>query len=159
MKAYRVDRRDFHVDDNVNRTGEYFNKLNSKGIIVEKILEENRPSNKPKRDEVLHVFEKLEDARKFWSKMHNGKLYEVIFDDEKILHRGDMKITEYMYNNYGNTQTLNKMAEKYWKEEYTENPEIEILVISATITKILSKSEAERSEELRKRWDFPQLDM
>jgi len=157
MKAYRVDRKNFDVADPVYPTGEYFDELDSKGEIVENCLEENRPSNKPKRNKVLHIFQKLEDAQKFWSKMKTGKLSIVEIDDKELLHQGDMEITENMYKNSDDAHILKQLAEKYWSGKNTSNPEIEILVESAIVTEIFSKDETERKQEFIKRSGLPDL--
>lgn len=154
MILYRVDRRDFAIGDTILPRKEYLSKLNSKGIIIENYLEENRPSDKPERHKFLFLFEKLENAKKFLWKMQNGKLYKIEISGKNILHKGDMEITEKMYQE-NEQEILTELAIQYWSGDVLSNPTIEILVKSALVIEVISKDEEDRKKESMKRMGLP----
>jgi hypothetical protein len=151
MDGYRVDRRDFNPGERIDYTGVYFKNLTNTGKIVEDVLELYRPDGKPKRDTMLHVFEDLGPARKFWSKMKDGNLYKVQVDNAFVRHRGDMQLTEKVKHLVEQESEPKSAAMAYWNGEQTENPENELLVEYAVVTEVVSKSNDERRAYLIKR--------
>ena len=99
---------------------------------------------------MLHVFEDLVPAKKFWSKMKNGKLYKVHVDDAELRHKGDMQLTEKLHELAKKNADLKPTADSYWKSELTESPEIELLVNYAIVTEVISSSEGERRAYLER---------
>jgi hypothetical protein len=144
LDGYRVDRREFAPEARIECAGDYFKSLTDAGKIVEQSLESNRPKGKPKRNEVLHIFESLEPAKKFWSKMKDGKLYKVRTDDKQVCHIGDMQLTEKLHDIVKKNGDHKPVAESYWEGERTESPEIELLVNYAIVTEVISNNDDER---------------
>src|SRR5690348_4665973 len=91
---YRADKRIFAAADVIPPIGEFSERHNDIGKKMEALLDLQRPNNKPVRRDSLFLFEELEAAKKYWSKMTGGLLYEVEADATSILHRGDMELTE-----------------------------------------------------------------
>jgi hypothetical protein len=151
MAYFRVDKRDFEVNNTVLTAMEYYEKFQGPAKEVEDVLERYRPGNKPKRRSCLFVFENEVCAKKHWSKMNQGKLYSVHVDESQILHKGDMALMDEMRQALQNGQDLEPLATRYWAGGLSFRPEIEVLVPSAIVTAVLSKSEQERVEHLKAR--------
>ncbi len=142
-KFYRADKRDFAIDDPVASAGEFITKTPSGSQIVERVFEEERPAGYPLRTQ-LYVFENIADAKKHWSKMKGGKLYEVAVEENGILHRGDMALVDEAYVNRDALESVRDCARRYWRGELTDKPVIEILVECARVCAVVSKDERER---------------
>lgn len=114
--------------------------------IVEDAFEKERPLNKPQRANCLYLFETIDDAKKHWSKMSEGKLYEVELSIEEILHKGDMTLVDIAFKSKDDISSLEENGKKYWASEYTECPVVEILVQQALVSGIISKDQNDRRE-------------
>jgi hypothetical protein len=149
---FRADKRRFSVGDTILPTGGDFAELHQDiGKEMEELLARLRPKKKPVRRDNLFVFEDVEAAKKYWSKMKGGNLYEVEIDAKRILHRGDMELTEEIGRLLRGKQDATQLAIQYWKGVMSKAPEVELLVPQATALQLLG-SEAERLEELKRRW-------
>lgn len=148
MQLYRADKRDFNVNDVISTAGEFVSKNPEGSMDIEKIFEAVRPNNKPLRSACLYLFEDLETAKKHWSKMTDGKLYQVDVDDKATLHRADMRLVDKAFCSNEESEKQD-CARNYWSGIETENPRIEILVLNATVTGIVSKDQNERINYLR----------
>lgn len=149
VRFYRADKRDFVVGDEIYSAGE-FHLLNPVGISeLEEVFEAARPKGLPERGQSLFVFESLKDARKHWSKMADGKLYEVNVAPQAVLFRADMALVDSAYRASAVLSALLEHARKYWAAEKSEVPVIEVLVSSATVSAIVSKDQKERREYLK----------
>ncbi|NJA07566.1 hypothetical protein HC024_17790 [Methylococcaceae bacterium WWC4] len=143
MKLWRADKRDFNVGDVITSANE-FASLNPKGSNeIEQVFEHRRPDGKPNRVGCLYLFENEVVAKQHWSKMADGKLYEVELRDEPILHRGDMRFVDAAFAS-SDISTIEKCAIDYWEGIETEKPRIEILATRATIVQVISKDQVER---------------
>jgi len=143
MLAYRVDRRLFEVGEVVTQTGEYLRKLDCERARVEERLAQKRPDRKPRRDEVLFVFESRTAAERFWTKEVDGKLYEVKLHGAP-LHRGDMNLTEEIFRVRTDAALAGVLAERYWRGEENACPQIELLVEKAVVVSVICATELER---------------
>lgn len=152
MTHYRVDRRLFEVGQKVGTAGEYYGEFNCIGKEIEDALESIRPKGKKSRTKCLFVFEDEQCAKKHWSKMINGKLYEVSIESATIFHRGDMAQMDVMKLVRESGKDMGEVAEAYWREEFSNSPEIEVMVSCAVVTRVLSTSDSERGEYLQNRW-------
>ena len=150
MNAYRVDRRLFKVGDVVSQTGEYLTRLDPERAQVEACLEARRPHTKPRRSEVLFVFESRIAAERFWTKEVDGKLYEVNIQGS-LLHRGDMSLTDEMFLVRTDAGLARDLAERYWRGDESACPQIELLVRDAAVVNVLFTTEAERRRALAAR--------
>lgn len=152
MKLYRADKRDFNVGDEIVSANE-FTFMNPDGSQeIENIFEQNRPCGKPERSGPLYLFDDEMVAKKHWSKMADGKLYEVEIRQEPILHRGDMRFVDEAFSAQNST-TRNRCAKDYWEGAESGSPRMELLVTRAFVTKVISKDQVERREFL-KSWAF-----
>lgn len=145
-KFFRADKRDFSVGDTVVSAGEFLDKNPTGSADIEKAFEDNRPKKLPPRAECLYVFLTIEDAKKHWSKMSGGKLYEVTVDGNNIFFRGDMSLVDCAYVNLSAPETVAACAKSYWSGECGSKPVIEILVKEARVSAVISKNEQERKE-------------
>lgn len=148
---FRVDKRDFVVGDAVLPAGEFWDKAPEGTQEVEAVFESRRPAHLPQRVGTLYVFEALEDAKKYWSKMKDGKLYEVEVELSDVLLRADMALVDSAHALLGCADQIAEKADKYWAERRGENATIEVLVNSARVSRIISKDDKERYEYLRSR--------
>jgi hypothetical protein len=145
LKLYRADKRDFNVGTEISTAREFIIKNPQGSHRVEDLFEFKRPSNKPMRSESLFLFENLEVAKKHWSEMIDGNLYEVEVDNSSILHRADMQLVDLAFRTE-NESELERCAADYWMGKETNNPRIEVLVKKAIISNVISKSQSERRE-------------
>lgn len=145
MKLYRADKRDFSVGELIRTAGEFVT-LNPEGSQrVEECFEQERPTDKPLREKCLYLFESLDVAKKHWSKMTGGMLYEIDIDESMILHRADMQLVDAAYRE-SDENALKKCAIDYWAGVETPSPRIEILVSEAIVSRVVSKDQKERVE-------------
>jgi hypothetical protein len=152
MAYFRADKRNFVPNDQITTAQEYYDNFSEAEKVVEDALEQYRPPDKAKRATCLFVFEDEMCAKKHWSKMIGGKLYRVAIDKRQILHRGDMALMDEMKALSEKGQDLRDLAVKYWCGHLSATPEIELLVSSATVIGVVSKSEEERRKYLKERW-------
>lgn len=143
MNAYRVDRRLFNVGDVVMPTGEYFAKLDCERALVERHLANKCLDSKPRRNEVLFVFESRTVAERFWINEVDGKLYEVKFQCVP-LHRGDMNLTKEIFKFRADANHAGVLVDRYWRGEESAVPQIELLVQNAVVVSLIFTTEAER---------------
>ena len=147
MKLYRADKRDFNVGDIITSACE-FTILNPKGSNqLEELFELYRPESKQERSKCLFLFEDLTVAKKHWSKMTDGKLYEVEVDEESILHRADMQLVDKAFTSKYEDRV--EFAKNYWMGRETAKPKIEILANQAMVTNVISKDQDKRREYLK----------
>ena len=144
MITFRIDNRDYLVDNIILPQSIYQNDLDSKKKRVEEILEESRPENKPSRDSILMLFDNFEDAKKHWTIQRNSKFYQTEIREEEILHIGDFNIVEEVFKNIDNEIIAKDIAKEYWNGKLTENPKKEIFVNLAKVEIIISNLELER---------------
>jgi hypothetical protein len=154
MIVYRIDNRSYNISDVIYPQNLYQCELSTKKLKIEEILESKKIFNKPSRNKILMVFQKIEDAEKHWLKQIDSKFYELQIEDINILHKGDYNKIEELYKSRDNEITCHKIAEDYWNEILTDNPIVEIFVPFGIVTKIICNSEHERIAVLKKSWDF-----
>jgi len=143
MNAYRVDKHLFKVGDVITHTGEYLANLNCARALVETHLAYKRPDRKPRRNEVLFVFESRIVAERFWIKVVGGKLYEVKLQGAP-LHRGDMNLTEEIFKFRADANHAGVLVDRYWGGEESAVPQIELLVQNAVVVSLIFTTELER---------------
>lgn len=154
MDCFRVDKRAFEKGTRIASAHEYAARLDPPAASIEAELEQLRPADKPSRSHSLFVFESENSARKHWSKMTDGKLYRVEIDVGRIGHRGDMALLDEMLKaRKGGRNTLELVA-RYWRGEMSEAPEVELMVPDAIVAEVLSTSEVERTDYLKRRHGF-----
>jgi hypothetical protein len=147
LTVYRVDKRDFLAGATI-KSANQFQALNPNGSRrVEHIFECRRPESKPKRIGSLFLFEDLIVARKHWSKMKDGKLYEIQIEGSSIQHRGDMRLVDEALA-CDDQSCMESCANRYWSGIETTSPRIELLVTSASVSKLISADQAERRSYL-----------
>jgi len=151
MKTFRIDKRNFDIGDTIFPQNKYQNNLDDMKARVEIILEEKRPNNKPKRNDILMLFQNFEGAKHFWTILNQSKFYKTEILETEILHIGDYNKIEELYKNIQNVVKSNQIAEDYWNGVYTESPKPEIFVNDATVKEILSNSEKERKNAYAER--------
>ncbi len=151
MKLYRADKRNFSIGDKLETAGEFQQKNPEGSHEIESIFESMRPSEKPQRAHCLYLFENLDAAKKHWSKMTDGKLYEVDLDVSKILHRADMQFFDMAFDSTDINERI-KHANSYWSGIEAASPIIEILTESAVVSGIISQNQSERRAYLRSCW-------
>jgi hypothetical protein len=151
MKAYRADKRDFQLGEVIRLAGEYVGAFSRDQRKVERCIDRGRDRHIPSRARSLFVFESLDAAKKHWSKMSEGKLYEVEIDDETIRHRGDMALVEQVHHAFQAGRDIKTLITAYWSGDLTDAPEVEIMVEEARVTAVLSKDQNERRQYLAKR--------
>jgi hypothetical protein len=148
---YRVDKRVFAVGDEIVTAEEYYAKFTGAAKVVEDSREATRPSSVPPRRSCLFVFSDEVAARKHWSKMTGGKLYAVAIDENAMHHTGDMALMDQMKAAAEQGEEVEELARAYWAGEESQAPEFEILVDRATVTAVISSSDQERVEHLKRR--------
>ncbi len=146
---YRVDKRTFATGDVVLSAREFLAKNPDGSLEIELAFEEKRPKTLPARADCLYVFSSIPDAKKHWSKMTGGKLYEVTVEDDDLLFRSDMTLVDLAFRNRQIAGAVEACADRYWRGEYSEKPIIEVLVLKATVLRVLSNDEAERRAYFR----------
>lgn len=149
-KAYRVDKRPFGQGDRIVTAGEFAEMHPEKGKRAEEILEAQRPEDKPIRRQCLMVFEDEVCARRHWSKMSDGKLYEVELTATAILHRGDMRFVDAIGEALDDAAAASQLARQYWDGEMTAKPIVEVLLLDGKVSAVISDSEHERLVEFKK---------
>lgn len=144
---YRADKREFKQGQEIQSANQ-FQELNPRGSDkVERIFEAKRPDTKPSRLDALYLFEDFVVAKKHWSKMKDGKLYEVRVEDSEVRHRGDMRLVDEAFG-CSDLADIEACADRYWAGEMTASPIMELLVQSAAVSAVLSKDQAERRRYL-----------
>jgi hypothetical protein len=143
MILYRADKRDFNVGDEIKTAGHFTTKNPQGSENIERIFESKRPNTKPLRSECLYLFEDIDVAKKHWSKMTGGKLYKIEIDDSLILHRADMQFIDLAFSKEDEVE-MDEIAINYWCGKETEKPQIEVLVLKAFVSGVISKVEDER---------------
>lgn len=146
---YRADKRDFEIGSTIYSAGEFSAKNPIGSVGIESLFEELRPAGKPQRVGCLFVFEDLLAAKKHWSKMTGGKLYEVRVEPCGILHRADMSLLEAAFASGTDIDKIRTYADLYWSGMCSEHPTVEILVKHAIVLNVISKDECERKEFLK----------
>jgi hypothetical protein len=152
MTHYRVDKRLFAIGSEIITAMEYYNKFDGSRKAVEDMLELRRPDDKKRRTSCLFVFEEEVCAKKHWSMMKDGKLYQVAIDKTRVFHRGDMAIMDEMKNLVEAGEDIDVKADAYWRGEVGNTPVVEIMVSSAIVTDIISTSDEERRAHLMERY-------
>jgi hypothetical protein len=144
MKAYRIDNRDFNEGDPITPQNSYQDKLDDTRKKVEEILEKHRPTDKPPRRSILMLFQEFKNANHHWTIQRNSKFYRTDISENDILHIGDYNKVEELYRFLCDSDKAERIAKEYWSGEMTDNPKKEIYVNTASVSKVLSKSEEER---------------
>ena len=97
----------------------------------------------------VYVFSALSDAKKHWSKMTGGKLYEVAVADTDVLFEGDMSLVDLAFISRQVSEEVEACADRYWQGKCSEKPVIEVLVRNATVLTVVSNNETERQAYFR----------
>lgn len=143
MKLYRADKRKFSIGDKLETAGDFLQKNPKGSHEIESLFESMRPTEKPQRAHCLYLFENLEVAKKHWSKMTDGNLYEVNLDESQVLHRADMQFVDMAFRAEDSNERI-QYAKNYWSGIESGEPRIEILTQSAIISGIVSQNQDER---------------
>jgi hypothetical protein len=146
---YRADKRIFSAGDVVVSAKEFLAKNPDGSLDLERVFEEKRPKNLPPRADCLYVFSALSDAKKHWSKMTGGKLYEVAVADTDVLFEGDMSLVDLAFRSRQVSEEVEACADRYWQGKCSEKPVIEVLVRNATVLTVVSNNETERQAYFR----------
>ncbi len=154
MKTFRIDNRVFDVNGVIPPQNQYQGQLTGDRANVEEILEANRPEDKPRRNEILMVFQNFDDAKGHWTIQTNSKFYRTEIADEDVLHIGDYNKIEELHRNINDPERAAQIAIEYWQEVMTDNPKPEIFVATAPVTHVLSNNEQERKNALKLRHNF-----
>ncbi|MCH4554130.1 hypothetical protein [Aestuariibaculum lutulentum] len=143
---YRVDRRNFTIDDEIGPPDESYHEGEGFDQTIEDALEARKPEgNNANRGNGLFVFPELSDALRFSCVMTNSKIYKVQgLLDTVVYHRGDMNWTEVMNRFLGSEETLNALADLYWAGNKTFKPCWEVLVNKVEVVSVLIPNENER---------------
>lgn len=152
MITFRVDNRSFQVGDIVFPQSIYQHKLNETRLLVEQILEDNRPSNKPPRNSILMLFTSFNNALRHWTHQSGSKFYRTCISENDILHVGDYNKVEELFQNINDLSSANEIASDYWNGIITNNPIEEVFVNSSIIVDIISNLEKERKNEFARGW-------
>lgn len=153
---YRADKRDFAPDDPIATAGQFSALHRESGKQAETILDDVKPEGKPHRKDCLMLFESEDAARKHWSKMSTGKLYEVEIDTAEILHRGDMNLIDETgaLIEQGDHVQARARARDYWLKEPDEKACVEVLIGEGQVKRLIGDNAA-RIEEFRTRAGIP----
>lgn len=153
---YRADKRDFAPGEPIVTAGQFSTLHPDSGKRAEAILDDVKPEGKPHRKDCLMLFESEDAARKHWSKMSNGKLYEVEIDAAKILHRGDMNLVDEIgaLIKQGDDDQAHARARDYWLKTPEAKACIEVLIGQGQVKRLIGDNAA-RIEEFRKRAGIP----
>ena len=156
MKAYRADKRRFLLGQTIFGASE-FPMLHPNGIEVEKILEDARPATKPVRKSSLFLFENKMHAERHWAKMSGGILYECEIDPYSILHKGDMRLVDKVMDDITTGGNAKITADLYWSGAPTDDPIFELLLVQATIERVICDDQNKRRLRLIKGYSiFPE---
>lgn len=148
-KFYRADKRLFSIGGIVRSAGEFLEKNPLGSNEIECVFEKKRPSHLPPRATCLYVFPLLADAKKHWSKMSEGKLYEVTVKQVDILFQADMSHVDEAFRSKALPEKIESCANLYWSGTCSAKPVIEALVRQAHVSDILSIDEGERKAHLK----------
>lgn len=148
---FRVNKRDFYVGDVVLPAGEIGDKAPAGTQEVEAVFESRRRVHLPQRVRARYVFEALEGAKKYWSKMKNGNLYEVEVELSDVLLRDDMTLVDSGHALLGSADQVAEKADRYCAERTAENATVEVIIGHARVSRIISKNDTERYQHLRSR--------
>jgi hypothetical protein len=88
------------------------------------------------------------DARAFWWKVSDSCLYEVEVDERVVRHRGDMLLTQKIFEAVQAQLPSAEIARRYWKSDLTSTSCAELLVDYATVKQV-SCDQRERIKPLR----------
>lgn len=155
MPYFRVDRREFQVGRIITPNAAFINNIDEDRLIVEDLLEEHRPANKPNRNEILKIFESREAAIRYWILDPNSKLYQVeLIENEEILHRGNYSLVAQIKNE-ANQQNKIGMVNDYWNEVIAEGDIIENFVNQARVVDVICDNEQVRQNTKRHMYNSP----
>ncbi|WP_105421850.1 hypothetical protein [Neorhizobium sp. T25_27] len=150
MEFFRADKRVFEQGDAINTAGHFEDKHPEAGRHLEALMRERKPADKPDRSECLMLFRDEEAARLFHSKMTGGHLYRVYADPASILHEGDMNLVNQLAVLVAAGEAPIDGIDRYWREERTDTPIIEVLLKSAVIVEEIAVTSNEKAEYLYK---------
>jgi len=149
---YRIDNRIFSIGDSITPQRLYQSQLRDGKIEVEQILEANRLQMKPKRTDILMLFEDFESAKSHWIKQKDGIFYEVSINDQDIIHIGDYSKVEELYDAISKGKDYTHIAMEYWNGMFSKKPVKEFFVMSACVKNVISNSEEERKNEFKAKY-------
>jgi hypothetical protein len=157
MKAYRAHKSTLQPGDVVPPSTSFFDAMLEDKKTVERFLESARPSQLPKREDAIFVFEDEIQGRK-WASRELKNLYLVELKTNCILHRADWcwlsVITDALMKNDPQTAIY---ADNYWAGKATECPVWELLVASATVVEEIIIPGLERNRLRFEAHGFPNL--
>lgn len=137
-RLYRVDKRIFSVGDEIKPQTIFEQQLDGKRRLVEELLSQTRPLEKPERKDSLFLFFELAGALKFFQK-YGGNIYRVSHID--CLHKGDMNKIDNLFDltRYtDNRKLLSDVAREYWQSgTHTFMPCYEILTPRCVVEECL----------------------
>lgn len=154
MKVFRIDNRPFEVNGVITPQNQYQGVLDQNRALIEELLEAHRPVGKPRRNEILMVFQHFDNAKDHWTIQTNSKFYRAEIQEVDIIHIGDYNKVEELWANCNNPERALQIAIEYWDGIMTDNPKVEIFVAAAPVTHVLSNSERERTNAYRIRKKF-----
>lgn len=148
MKGFRVDPRDFKPGEKIPPHRKSYVKDNDKKKEIKDkvtaLLEKRRPQEKPDRETILMVFDKEINAKlyKESSGSANSKIYEVEYDETKVLHVGCLEKVEKIFSLFNCDSITDEIqaeaeeiADEYWAEKDICIPEV-FLNFGIAISKI-----------------------
>jgi hypothetical protein len=145
---YRVDTRNFGINEIIISNVSSYQQSDNFNPIIEKILLEQRPIDKKNvdRNTGLFIFTELSDAIKFSCRMIGSKIYKVSSIKNTIsFHKGDMNWTEVMSKLIAHESALRHIATLYWTDGCkTYKPCWEVIVDKVKVVSIIISSEEER---------------
>ena len=155
LTFYRADKRNFEVGESIVSAGEFILQNPDGSQEVENIFEKFRPESCCSRKQVLFVFKNECDAKKHWSKMIGGILYEVKVHRDNVLFEADMALFNSAYVEKKDSDAVCRYAKQYWAGNVSEKPIIEVFLknSSAEVSRVISKDRQER-EKYFKSWAF-----
>lgn len=135
---YRVDKREFRIDDRILPQTDFETKMSEIKHMLEESLEKYRPSSVPKRANSLFLFRDLSSALLF-CRLYGGNIYSVI--PNHIFFMGDMNYLDLCNNVFKQTDDVllrDLMAKSYWEEaSHTFQPCYEYMVDYAIVKEVV----------------------
>lgn len=155
MHFYRIDRRIFQIGDIITPDAAFIKNADRKRQSLEELFENNRPKNKPNRNEVVKLFDSFEAAKKYWILDSDSNFYTVETKNG-IEHFGDYSLVQQM-SVIDDQDLLNDLAKRYWNEAPGDDAIIEYFSIDPKVIKIVCNNPAVRENTKRQYYGFPTI--
>ncbi len=153
MKYYRIDRRIFQLNELIKPSASFYNHSDSRRIEIEDILEDNRPIDKPNRNEVVKVFNSFDAAKKYWILDPNSIFYEVSVEADQILHQGNYDLLTEI-SNTKDKERQRKMSIEYWMNDINTPCTLEFYIKEAPVIRIICNNEKIRKNTKRSHYRY-----